>query len=314
MTHTPRFQMPLIAPEQAQKHVTHNEALLLADAIMHPRLIEVARNSPPGSATPGATYGIGDAPTGAWQGHAGDIATRTEGGWRFLVPTEGMTGWNAAAARPILYRGGEWVNMFEGVDALGIGAAADAVNRLTVRSQAALFTAIPTGAGGNGDVRLTLNKQAPTDSATLVFQSDWSGRAEIGLAGTDDFAFKVSGDGEIFTTAMTFSGPQGFITMNAMAGSAVSHPQIADGVLAVTTSYAVPAPQSGNADDIDSISGGFDGALLVLTGTAGQTLTFRDGTGNLKLGGDRVLDNFEDSLMLIRRGGDWIELSYANNG
>jgi hypothetical protein len=36
--------------------------------------------------------------------------------------------------------------------------------------------------------------------------------------------------------------------------------------------------------------------------------------GNLKLGGNRVLDNFEDSLLLVRRGADWIELSFSNNG
>ena len=77
----------------------------------------------------------------------------------------------------------------------------------------------------------------------------------------------------------------------------------------------MPAPETGSADDIDTISGGADGALLVLTGSAGKTLTFKDGTGNLKLGGDRVLDNFEDCADAGEaRGSDWIELSYANNG
>ncbi len=50
-----------------------------------------------------------------------------------------------------------------------------------------------------------------------------------------------------------------------------------------------------------------------MTGTAGNVLTFRDGTGNLKLGNDRVLDAFEDALMLVRRGSDWIELSFSDN-
>ena len=89
---------------------------------------------------------------------------------------------------------------------------------------------------------------------------------------------------------------------------------VSAGVLTAQTGYVVPAPQSGVAAEVSSISGGFDGAVLIITGTAGQVLTFRDGAGNLKLGGDRVLDNFEDSLMLVRRGTDWIELSYSDNG
>ncbi|WP_338607361.1 hypothetical protein V6617_12895 [Pelagibacterium nitratireducens] len=94
----------------------------------------------------------------------------------------------------------------------------------------------------------------------------------------------------------------------------MSFPTIAGGVLAAESGYVVPAPQSGTTDDIDTIEGGFDGAVLIVTGTAGNALTFRDGTGNLKLGGNRVLNAFEDALMLVRRGSDWIELSFSDNG
>ena len=44
---------------------------------------------------------------------------------------------------------------------LGVGTEPDATNRLAVRSEAALFTAIPDAEGGNGNVRLTLNKESP---------------------------------------------------------------------------------------------------------------------------------------------------------
>ncbi|MCD7059502.1 DUF2793 domain-containing protein [Pelagibacterium xiamenense] len=314
MTTTARLGLPLLAPEQAQKHITHNEALVLLDALVQLRLDGVDTVSPPGAPAEGETHAIGLAATNAWDGHDGEIACWTEGGWRFAVPVEGWLAWDAGAGSLLVFRGGGWVPFSQSLSRVGIGADADATNRLLVRSEAALFTAIDAGSGGNGDVRLTLNKETAGDSATLLFQSGWSGRAEIGLSGNDDFAFKVSADGSSFTTAFTLDADAGFVSFGRMTGAVPSYPTVAAGELTVETSYAVPAPESGTSDDVDTISGGFDGAVLIVTGTAGNTLTFRDGTGNLKLGADRVLDNFEDSLMLVRRGSDWIELSYADNG
>lgn len=314
MNQTARHALPLIASEQAQKHVTHNEALLLVDAVLHLSLAGIGAVSPPAEPAPGGTYALGESPDGAWSGRGGAIAAWTQGGWRFSVPGEGWIGWDEGEGRVVIHRHGQWTPLLDDVAAVGIGTDADPVNRLAVRSEAALFTGVPAGAGGNGNVRLTLNRDGASASATVIFQSDWSGRAEIGLSGNDDFAFKVSPDGSAFTTAMTISAAQGFVTFNAMAGSAVGFPTVSGNTLTVTTSHAVPAPQSGTAATIDTIAGGFDGALLIVTGTAGVTLTFRDNSGNLKLGANRVLDAFEDSLMLVRRGTDWIELSYADNG
>ncbi|SDG36659.1 DUF2793 domain-containing protein [Pelagibacterium luteolum] len=312
MTTTTRLDLPLMAPEQAQKHVTHNEALLLLDAIVQLRLAEIGRDDPPDNPDEGASYGIGDAPTGAWAGHDGAVASWTLGGWRFATPVEGWLAWDADAGRVCFYRDGDWTGVLDQVDRVGIGGVADDINRLMVRSEAALFTAVQDAEGGSGDVRLTLNKEASGDSATVLFQTGFSGRAEIGLAGNDDFAFKTSADGSDFATALTLTA-EGFVRFDQMMGSAVSFPVVADGVLTVTTSYAVPAPETGTSDEIDTITGGFDGAMLIATGTMGTTLTFRDGIGNLKLGGDRELAAFKDSLMLVRRGPHWIELSFRDN-
>lgn len=314
MSSTARLDLPLIASEQAQKHVTHNEALLVLDALVQIRLAGLAEADPPAEPEAGATYGIGEMATGAWDGHAGKLAAWSAGGWRFAEPAEGWLAWDIAGAQPVMFRAGSWAPLFNGVAGLGIGTDPDLTNRLAVRSEAALFTAIPGWDGGNGNVRLTLNKEDAADSATLIFQSGWSGRAEIGLAGNDDFAFKVSDDGADFKTAMSLEAGTGFVRFSSFAGSAVSFPTIAGGVLVAESGYVVPAPQSGTTDDVDTIDGGFDGAVLIVTGSAGKALTFRDGTGNLKLGADRVLDAFEDALMLVRRGSDWIELSFSSNG
>lgn len=91
-------------------------------------------------------------------------------------------------------------------------------------------------------------------------------------------------------------------------------PVIAAGVLTVTSSAAAPVCETGSTDDITSIAGAADGTMLVLAGTTSVTITVIDG-GNLKLGDtSRVLSNFDDTLTLIRRGTDWLEISYSDNG
>lgn len=309
MTMTTRLGLPLIAPEQAQKHLTHNEALLALDGIVHLRLAARGATVPPGEPDLGASYALGVDAEGGWAGHDGENATWTEGGWRFAVPGEGWLGWDEGAGAPLVFRQGSWQPLFADVPGIGVGAAPDLVNRLAVRSEAALFTAVPEGEGGNGNVRLTLNKETGADSGTLLFQSGWAGRAEIGLAGNDHFSFKVSADGVAFITAMTLDADTGFVSFGRMFGAVPETVSVAGGVLAVKTGCVVPVPESGNADDIVTIAGGFDGALLVVAGSAGRTLTLKHGTGNLALGTDRVLAGAGDALLLVRMGGVWVALS-----
>jgi hypothetical protein len=55
---------------------------------------------------------------------------------------------------------------------------------------------------GNG-VQAKLNKAAASDTASFLFQTNWSGRAEIGCVGNDNFVFKTSADGSNFATGLT---------------------------------------------------------------------------------------------------------------
>lgn len=94
-----------------------------------------------------------------------------------------------------------------------------------------------------------------------------------------------------------------------------TYPTIASDVLTITSSAVVPAPEAGAADNIDTISGGADGTVLVIAGTASVTLTFTDGADNMKLGAaTRVLNNFDDTLTLVNRGGNWLEIGFGDNG
>lgn len=92
-----RFALPYLQPGQAQKEAFHNEALTTIDALLHPVAQTAGDNSPPGTPGVGQCWIVGGAPTGAWAGHAGAIALWSEGGWRFIAPTDGMMLWLASA-------------------------------------------------------------------------------------------------------------------------------------------------------------------------------------------------------------------------
>ena len=92
-----------------------------------------------------------------------------------------------------------------------MNATADETNRLTVAADAVLV--IHAG----GDHRIKVNKAASSDTATLLFQSGWSGRAKMGLAGNDDFSLKVSPDGAAWQTALRIDRATGRIGIGVEA-------------------------------------------------------------------------------------------------
>ena len=101
---------------------------------------------------------------------------------------------------------------------LGVGATADTVNRLAVTSNAALFAAETTTAGGSGDMRVAFEKEAAASTASHLFQTGFSGRAEIGLIGSDDLRVKVSADGASWKTGLEIDRTSGRVAFPSGAG------------------------------------------------------------------------------------------------
>lgn len=93
MTATNRLQLPFIAPGQAQKEMTHNEALARLDMAVCASAEALGADVPPASPIPGQAWIVGTLPSGAWAGKAGHLAAWTEGGWRFLQPFQGLVVW-----------------------------------------------------------------------------------------------------------------------------------------------------------------------------------------------------------------------------
>jgi Protein of unknown function (DUF2793) len=107
---TSRHELPFLAVGQAQKEVTHNEALVLIDALIW-AAVETELSLPPASLAEtdaGKCWLIGTAASGAWLGKAKQIACWTGGSWRYLLPIEGMRVWNAAMSAQIVFRDSQW--------------------------------------------------------------------------------------------------------------------------------------------------------------------------------------------------------------
>lgn len=198
---TANLNMPFILPSQAQKHVTHNEALLKLDSLVHLTIVS-QQSAPPEAPAESSTYLVAAAPTGAWAGKEGRVACWQDGHWSFCVPKSGWRAWFSSLSRLKVFDATAWREIplpsTGRFDQLGIGASADASNRLAVSSPASLFN--NAGAGH----QIKVNKASTGDTASLLFQTNWTGHAEMGLAGSNDFAIKVN-DGASWKAGLSIS-------------------------------------------------------------------------------------------------------------
>ena len=214
MSRSANLSMPLIMPSQAQKHVTHNEAIELLDILVQLRIAELDVSAPPLAPTEGQVFAIGAEASGDFEGREGHLACFCGGGWLFLEPQDGFRAWIESDAALHVHQEGTWRPLSAGqadeVAGLGVNATWDPSNRLAIASPGTLFS--HDGAGH----RLTLNKAAEAETASLVFQDSFTGHAEFGLAGTNDFSVKVSSDGETWTTAFSVEASSGTTAFEAI--------------------------------------------------------------------------------------------------
>lgn len=248
-TYTPRLDLPFIESAQAQKHVTHNEALERLDIMVQLRVQQFEATVPATSPLNGQSWALGVTPTGVWAGHGGQIASYVGDGWYFITPGPGWRAWGLAEGALKVWGGAAWnpvgldASNLNNLPGVGIGAASDPTNRLTVSAPATLLN----HAGGGHQVKV--NKASAGDTASLLYQNAFSGRAEMGLAGNDDFSVKVSATGGTWRTALTAVAATGGVQLHHFA-------QLVPG-----TAPAAPARGTVYYDDAGNVLRCFDGAV-----------------------------------------------------
>ncbi len=105
---TTHLLLPYILAAQAQKHVTHNEAVRLLDAIVQLSVLDRDLTAPPASSADGDRYIVASGGTGLWAGWDMNVTTWVDGVWMRLVPRPGWLAWIADEATFFVWNGSAW--------------------------------------------------------------------------------------------------------------------------------------------------------------------------------------------------------------
>lgn len=316
MANSTNIAAPFVAANQAQKEVTVNTAIATIDAILNRGAIDRALDTPPGSPAAGDLYIVGSSPTGDWSANAGDIAYY-QTTWKFISPNEGMTLWvndedlsytwdgsdwvvngvgslddlsdvaiTSATTNDILqFNGTNFVNQqkLDSLSQVGINTASDATNKLSVNSEAVLFN------NEGDDVRIKANKDSSGDTASHLFQTGFSGRAEFGLIGDDHYQLKVSDDGSNWYQAYVVTNSTGDIDFKQ------------DVNITGTISGV-------DIDDLDNttISSPANGEILQYNGSTWVNAAVSGASSTLAALTDTDISSPADNDFLVYDGSDWV--------
>ncbi len=236
--------------------MTHNEAIQRLDVIVQLAVASRALTVPPATPEVGARYIVAaGATTGAWAGKATQIAVWNLTGWVYVQPLAGWQAYVTDEAANATFDGTAWaaLGLPSQLPQLGLNAAASVTNRLTVAAAATLLN--HDGAGH----QVKVNKAAAGDTASLLFQTGFSGRAEMGLAGDDNFSIKVSADGTGFATAVVADAATGGVTLPQplqLGGQATDPVGPVNGTLWLNTTTGEVKLQTGGATVVVGAGGG----------------------------------------------------------
>lgn len=303
MENTQNLKLPYLLPSQAQKHVTHNEALATLDALVQLSVVSRSLSNPPASPGDGQRYIVAPEATGAWSSQAGRVASWQDGAWVFHAPLPGWLAWVVGESTLVYWTGSMWAEVSEATAALqnlsliGVGTTADLANPFSAKLNKALWTARYAQEGGDGDLRYTMNKEGVSDTLSILMQCGYSARAEIGLTGDNDLSLKVSSDGSLFRTAISANGNNGkvkfpFGVSNTRPANIVMRKQV--------TSAAWPSSASAMDNNWVSVCWSPELAMFAAVSNTGS--------------GDRVMTSFDGIDWDIRSSGadnGWIDICWS---
>lgn len=198
------------------------------------------------------------------------LGTVTTGTWSAteIGPTKGGTGLTTFSSGTVLYASGA-----------NTWAAAAPGATSGVQAYDADLTNIAALAVTDGNIIVG-------NGSTWVAESGATARTSLGLGTTDSPTFAdltISGD-QILTSALK---------------------TIATGAITITTSLTVVAAESGVTDDLDTISGGQSGQIAWFRADAGDTITIKNGTGNILTSSGDISMTQNALLPMVYDGSNW---------
>ncbi|MCK5931911.1 MAG: DUF2793 domain-containing protein [Fulvimarina manganoxydans] len=222
MSETANLALPYILAAQAQKHLTHNEALRALDAIVHLSVLDLDRTEPPAEPQEGDRHIVAAPAGGEWVGRGAQIAAFQDGAWAFFTPRAGWLAHVAGDGRLRRYDGERWVKAVSNAPIFGVNAVGDNYNRLVVKTSSALFSHDDVSGGGNGSVLGSFNRQDASKDAAFNFQTAYQTNALFGLLGGDSLSIKVSGDGSAFATVLEAASANGIARLPSVPKAVAS--------------------------------------------------------------------------------------------
>ncbi len=266
LSHSPNLNFPYIQAAQSQKHVTVNHTLQILDALSHLSVHSRNITTAPIAPANGDRYLIPVDATEEWALQTSHIAIWQDNSWVYFQPVTGwriwvedenlMLVWSDSAWQPVPVSATEIQNLMQ----IGINTQADINSRLFVESPTVTFNA------ESQDIRCVLNKDAETDTASIIMQSGTSGRAELGLTGSNDLCIKTSSDGTNWDKAITVAN----VSQECEFHAPVALPQISKSSLPDASSPAR--------------------LIYVLDATGGPTVAWCDGSDWKRLNDNTIIN------------------------
>lgn len=221
------LKFTFIEASQAQKHITVNDNLAMADALIQIAVKDMFVNTPPGSPAGGDRYVVGGSPTGAWVGKSYKIAHSLNGTWRFYDPKPGMQAYSYAQnAVYTVDLNFAWVPEF----------ACGGLNSVTFSA----FTKTSDVTLANiTNLTATLGVGTYAFSGYLPCTSGAAGGVKLALGGTCVLS-KVTATGQVRNAGAVVQGQQHIATSGSPSGTVAAYTGVAtemyvEGTITVAT-------------------------------------------------------------------------------
>jgi hypothetical protein len=189
---SPRLLLPWLQAAQAQKHVTHNEALRRLDGLVNLTVEDRNRSAPPANPVEGAAYLVAAGATGLWAGWSGDVALWADGAWMRLPMRIGWRVWVVVEELMLVRLAAGWITLDAAMGLLVRGASTDlAKGALGSWTRAAVIEASVIGLSGSS---VTTALTIPAGALVIGV----SARVTTAITGATGFALGISGEPAAF--------------------------------------------------------------------------------------------------------------------